>query len=72
MKRIDIVYGGRMYSIGGREYEDVKTEIAEGITSRKPQWLDVNDGEGHHRDAHLLLVPGIDVAVIPIPGHDEE
>jgi len=70
MKRIDIVYGSRQYSIGGRDYEDVKAEIVQGMSSETPTWLVVNDGEGHQRPAHLLLARGIDVAVIPIPGDD--
>lgn len=67
MKRIDLVYGGHMYSIGGRDFDDLKREIEEGIAAEGLRWLVVNDGEGHHRPAHLLLDRGIDIAVIPIP-----
>ncbi|MDN3494791.1 hypothetical protein QL996_02530 [Planococcus sp. APC 4015] len=67
MKRIDIMYGGRQYSIGAREFEELKSEIEEGIAADGPRWLVVNDGEGHLRPAHLLLDRGIDIAVIPIP-----
>ena len=31
MKRIDIVYGGELYSVGGREFEEVRQEVADGI-----------------------------------------
>jgi len=67
MKRIDVIYGGHQYSIGGRELDDIVREIAEGLSSASPKWLVLNDGEGQNRPAHLLLGPGIDIAVIPIP-----
>ena len=31
MKRIDIVYGGELYSVGGREFEEVRQEVVEGV-----------------------------------------
>ncbi|RLK52637.1 hypothetical protein [Microbacterium telephonicum] len=67
MKRIDIEYGGRMYSVGGREPDEVMREIEEGIESGH-HWLRVNDGEGMRRDALLLVTPGVPIAVVPIPG----
>lgn len=67
MKRIDVIYGGRQYSIGGREVDDIVREIEEGVVSDEPRWIVLNDGEGHSRPAHLLLGRGIDIAVIPIP-----
>ena len=33
MKRIDIEYGGRLYSIGGRELVDVLKEVEDGVAS---------------------------------------
>lgn len=71
MKRIDIVYGGQSYSVGGRELDDVLDEIMLGVT-RGHHWLKVNDGEGMRRDAMLLITPGVQVAVIPIPGSADE
>jgi hypothetical protein len=67
MKRIDLVYGGQRYSVGGRELDDLKKEIEVGLASG-PTWIIVNDGEGEPRPAHLLIVPGVEIAVIPIPG----
>lgn len=66
MKRIDIIYGGEHYSVGGREFEELRTEIADGV-ARGLSWLSVNDGEGAPRQAYLLLSPGVPIAVIPIP-----
>jgi len=67
VKRIDVMYGGRQYSIGGRNADEIMREIEEGVASDAPRWLVLNDGEGHNRPAHLLLGKGIDIAVIPIP-----
>lgn len=66
MKRIDIDYGGQLYSIGNRELGDLQREISDGIRSGD-YWLHVNDGEGQRRDAFLHLGPGVQITVIPIP-----
>lgn len=66
MKRIDIEYGGRLYSVGGREPEEIMREIEDGIATGR-HWLRVNDGEGRRRDALLLVTPGVPIAVVPIP-----
>ncbi|MGL4256730.1 MAG: hypothetical protein ACRCSL_10375 [Microbacterium sp.] len=66
MKRIDIIYGGEHYSVGGREPAELLSEI-EGGVSRGTAWLSVNDGEGAPRQAFLLLTPGTPIAIVPIP-----
>jgi hypothetical protein len=66
MKRIDIMYGGEHYSVGGRDLEELKAEIVDGVTNGVA-WLSVNDGEGAPRQSYLLLSPGTPIAVIPIP-----
>lgn len=67
MKRIDIHYGGQIYSIGGREPADLIEEIETGIIADEPRWLVVNDGEGSARPALLLLTRGVAIGVVPIP-----
>ncbi|WP_461472557.1 hypothetical protein [Microbacterium sp. HJ5] len=66
MKRIDIIYGGEHYSVGGRELDSLLGEIEDGVSSGL-YWLTVNDGEGAPRWAHLLLTPGVPLAIVPIP-----
>lgn len=66
MKRIDIYYGGEHYSVGDRRYEDLRNEIETGLLMGT-HWLTVNDGEGMTRPAHLLLTPGVPLAIVPIP-----
>lgn len=66
MKRIDIHYGGQLYSVGERSAEEITEEIRAAIVAGHG-WLDVNDGEGAPRPARLLITPGVPVALIPIP-----
>ena len=65
MKRIDLHYGGHLYSVGGREIADLQAEIAS--HNDTGGWLVVNDGEGARRDSYLWIAPGIPIALIPIP-----
>ena len=70
MKRIDVHYGGQIYSVGGRSLEEFKAEIEAGLTSGG-YWLVVNDGEGERRDAHLLVTAATALALVPIPDPSE-
>lgn len=67
MKRIDIAYGGNSYSVGGRTLAELQEAVLHGLTGAGA-WLEVNDGEGAERPAYLLITPGVDIALIPIPG----
>lgn len=71
MKRIDIEYGGRHYSVGGRDLDDLLAEIVQGMDAGAA-WLRVNDGEAHRRDAMILISPGVEIAVSAVPPADEE
>jgi hypothetical protein len=66
VKRIDIYYGGEHYSVGGRELADLQADIAASLAAGGG-WLTVNDGEGAHRTAFLLIAPGVPIAVVPVP-----
>jgi hypothetical protein len=67
MKRINVIYGGITYSIGGRDPDDLQTAIAAALTGGHPFWLTVNQGEGTPREARLLITTGVDLALIPVP-----
>lgn len=69
MKRIDIYYGGEHYSVGGRQLADLQEEVVTGLESGS-HWLEVNDGEGMMRAAHLLITRGVPLAIVPIPDDD--
>ncbi|HSP75808.1 MAG TPA: hypothetical protein VLO31_06310 [Cryobacterium sp.] len=66
MIRVDIVYGGAQYSLGGRSLESVQNEIDTALVSGKPYWLRVNSGGGRFEDAYLLIVPGIPFAILNV------
>ena len=67
MKRIDVNYGGDVFSIGGRDAADVQREI-EGHMRAGGGWLQVNSGEGSARPALLYIAPGATVALLPVVG----
>ncbi|MGO4689936.1 hypothetical protein [Glaciibacter sp. 2TAF33] len=66
MNRIDIVYAGKPYSIGGRTLDDVQSEISAGVASGAPKWLKVNSGEGRAESAYLLLAEGVPVVLVDV------
>lgn len=70
MKRIDIIYGGQLFSVGGRTPEDLTREITQAVADHGG-WLTVNDGEGERREALLFIGPGVPIAVVPIPDPPE-
>lgn len=63
MKRVEILYGGEMYSIGDRDYEGVRDEIAAALDAGRG-WLRVNLGAGTVTPADLLLTSGVSIAVV--------
>lgn len=66
MKRVDIVYGGQQYSLGGRSIESIRAEVSQAFTDGAPYWLRVNSGGGRFEDAYLLIAPGIPFAVLNV------
>ena len=65
MKRVDIQYGGEHFSIGGRDLDDVRREISDGLDSGSTFWLEVNSGEGQPRPAWLAITPGVSISLSP-------
>lgn len=64
MKRIQLVYGGRTYTISNRDYDEVCAEIEELAASPRPGWLEVNSGEGRPTTTRILITPASDIAII--------
>lgn len=66
MTRIDIVYGGKPYTLGDRTIESLRTEIIDAVASGVPSWLRVNSGAGRYQDAYLLISPGTAIAIVDV------
>jgi hypothetical protein len=70
MKRIDIYYGSRHYSVADREVEDLKRQVADALRG-DGDWIEVNYGEGSRTAAFVFLTPGVDIAIVPIPKSED-
>ena len=66
MNRIDIVYGGKPYTLGDRSVESLRAEISDAMVSGVPAWLRVNSGAGRYQDAYLLISPGTAIAIVDV------
>ena len=66
MNRVDIVYGGKPYTLGDRSVESLRAEIADALASGVPAWLRVNSGAGRYQDAYLLISPGTAIAIVDV------
>jgi len=66
VNRIDIVYGGKPYTLGDRTVESLRLEITEAVASGVPTWLRVNSGAGRYQDAYILISPGTAIAIVDV------
>lgn len=66
MKRINIQYGGERYSVGNRDLDELKAEIAAGLRDNAVYWLEVNEGDGVVAPAFLALSAGTSLALSPV------
>ena len=66
MRVLDIIYGGGTYHVNDRTLDQLKDEIAQADGGRQI-WIEVIDGGG---PAHLLIGPGVPIAIIPSRGDD--
>jgi hypothetical protein len=64
--RIDIIYGGKPYSVAADSLDTLQTELSQAALTANPYWLKVNTGEGRIEDAYLLIAPGIPIAIINV------
>ena len=67
MKRIQIIYAGRDFSIGEEDFEGMKAAIEQANRDGRAVWITVNHGEGRPQPAELLIGPGIPIALMPVP-----
>lgn len=68
MKRIEIHYQGRVYSVANETMESVRERVNHALRGADSHWLHVQNGEGLGQDASLLITPGIPIAIVnPVP-----
>lgn len=67
MKRIDVFYGGREYTVSDRDLIDLQREIQTSSAQGSPgHWLKVNIGEGNPQPALLFVAAGAPIALVPV------
>jgi hypothetical protein len=66
VRRLQIHYGGRDYTVADRTREQVEAEIVAAVESGRPTWLEVAWGEGTPLPCRLLLVPGVAISVLEL------
>jgi hypothetical protein len=58
-----IHYGGIAYMLVDREPDEVRQELHDALRQGEPYWLEANYGEGRPSTAHLLIMPGVPLAL---------
>jgi len=63
---VQVSYGGQLYTIVGRDIEDVESEVLGILASGQPGWLEAVDGDPRapHR---LLITPGVPLTLAALP-----
>jgi hypothetical protein len=73
MKRVEVHYQGRTYSIPNTSLESVREAVDEALSGAGSHWLNVHNGEGLGQEAFILVTPGIPISVVdPTPSGDSD
>ena len=72
MRRVDITYGGTMYSLPRTTVDEVRRTIEDAIAATGPQWMTVNFGEGKPQPVDILISPNVPIALAQISTEDDE
>ncbi|RNE62096.1 hypothetical protein [Cryobacterium tepidiphilum] len=68
MKRVEVHYQGRIYSIPDTSMESVRDTVDHALRGSGSHWLQVQNGEGLGQDAFILITPGIPISIVnPTP-----
>lgn len=70
MKRIEIRYGGTVYTMGHEDAHELRDGILQAAVRGEPFWLSLNHGEGSFQPTEILIQPGVDIAVTAIEGDE--
>jgi hypothetical protein len=63
---VEVIYAGQTFTIPRRSLADVQSEIDTILLSGVPGWIQVYDGHGARVPTHLLLGPGVPIALAEI------
>lgn len=63
MKRVEIDYLGKSYTLPNTTAEHIRAEIEDGLAKNRPFWLRVNFGEGKPQPVDLLITSGVGITV---------
>jgi hypothetical protein len=63
MKRVDIDYLGKSYSLPDTTAAHVREEISNGLEAGHSFWMRVNFGEGKPQPVDLLITRGVGITV---------
>lgn len=68
MKRVEVHYQGRIYSVADSTLEAVRETVDQALRGVGSHWLSVHNGEGLGQEASILITPGIAISVVdPTP-----
>jgi len=62
MSRLEILYDGELYTVPADEAE-YRSHLLDLVTAGGFHWIEVNRGEGRLQPVHLLVGPGIPIAI---------
>ena len=71
MTRVDVHYGGFVYTIPDSTRETVKEQIDTALREGAVVWLEVNYGSGSRLRTDLLITPGTPIGLAEIDDPDE-
>ncbi|MWV48387.1 hypothetical protein GRS96_03730 [Rathayibacter sp. VKM Ac-2803] len=66
MKRVEITYGGKPYSLHDTSAAEVRESVERALDGSASRWLAVNQGEGEPRETSILITPGVEFAVADV------
>jgi len=64
---LELIYAGQTFRVRGRTLEESRQDIAGILASGGPGWIEAVDGYGSRSPYHLLISPGVPLALCEVP-----
>lgn len=71
MKRVEIIYGGHLFTVADTDPAAIEAQISDALHTGTPLWLTVNQGEGSLRESRILITAGVSVSLTGIDPNKE-